>query len=103
MDIFVSVGTGLNSRQEAFVNAVETRLRSLGFTPRTIGRNTFSTNAPLGAIIELMDRCSGAVVIALERYFFENGHERRGSERERLLREVAFLGSDLLAAEVHTS
>jgi hypothetical protein len=82
MDIFVSVGTGLNQRQEAFVGAVEARLRTLGFNPCTIGRNTFSTEAPMSAIIELMDRCAGAVVIAVERYFFERGSERRGSDRE---------------------
>src|SRR5687767_168018 len=90
MDIFVSVGTGLNGQQEAFVSAVEIRLRSLGLVPCTMGRNTFSTDAPLTAIVELMDRCAGAVVIAVERYFFENGHERRGSDRERRLDQASF-------------
>src|SRR5688500_7981853 len=55
-----------------------------------MGRNTFSTDAPLTAIVELMDRCAGAVVIAVERYFFENGHERRGSDRERRLDQASF-------------
>lgn len=90
MDVFVSVGTGLNPQQEAFVNAVEARLRTLGLTPCTIGRNTFSTDAPLNAVNELMDRCVGAVVIAVERYFFEGGRERRGSDREKPLAAAAF-------------
>lgn len=82
MDVFVSVGTGLNARQEAFVGAVEARLRSIGFNPQTVGRNTFSTDAPLRAVTTLMDRCDGAVVIALERFYFAGGVERRGSDRE---------------------
>ena len=89
MDIFVSVGTGLNPQQETFVSAVEDRLRAIGFTPCTIGRNTFSSEAPLRAVAELMDRCAGAVVIALERYHFDNGVERRGSAKEQAVGPVA--------------
>jgi hypothetical protein len=88
MDVFVSVGTGLSPAQEAFVGAVEERLRAIGLNPRTIGRNTFSTEAPLHAVIELMDRCAGAVVIAIERYHFPVGVERRASPRERTLSDV---------------
>ena len=90
MDVFVSVGTGLNSEQEAFVSAVEAQLRLMGFNPCTIGRNTFSTDAPLKAVIALMDRCEGTVVVALERYYLEAGVERRGSEREQRLGAVSF-------------
>ena len=90
MNIFVSVGTGLNDRQETFVSAVEARLRGIGFVPCTIGRNTFSTDAPLAAVMDLMDRCAGAVVIAVERYFLEEGRERRGSDREKRLGPTSF-------------
>lgn len=85
MDVFVSVGTGLNPEQEAFVSAIEARLRAEGLNPRSVGRNTFSAAAPLRAVIDLMDRCEGTVVIALERYRFPNGLERAGSEREKEL------------------
>lgn len=85
MEVFVSVGTGLNASQEAFVDAIESRLRGLGLTPCTIGRNTFSTDAPLQAVVHLMERCSGAVVIALERYRFDGGVERPGSTKEKAL------------------
>jgi hypothetical protein len=89
MDIFVSVGTGLNSKQEEFVSAIEARLRAIGFTPCTIGRNTFSSNAPLRAVTELMDRCSGTVIIALERYRFSQGVDRPGSTQEKRLSHVS--------------
>jgi hypothetical protein len=85
MNVFVSVGTGLSDPQEAFVAAVEARLRAIGLHPCTIGRNTFSADAPLRAVTELMDRCDGAVVIALERYRFPAGIERPGSAKERPL------------------
>jgi hypothetical protein len=85
MNVFVSVGTGLNQTQEAFVSAIEGRLRGLELLPSTIGRNTFSSDAPLRAVTDLMDRCSGAVVIALERYHFAKGVERRGTDKERPL------------------
>lgn len=88
MDIFVSVGSGLSSRQEAFVSAVEERLRLLGLNPRTIGRNAWSADAPLQAVTDLMKQCSGAVVLALERFQFAEGVERRGSIREGHLRNV---------------
>ena len=45
-------------------------LRSEGLIPHTVGRNTFSSDAPLKKITELLDGCEGAVVIALERLFF---------------------------------
>lgn len=89
MDIFVSVGTGLNPDQEAFVGAIESRLTALGLKPCTIGRNTFSTDAPLQAVAHLMERCAGAVVIALERYRFNDGVERPGSAKEKPLGPVS--------------
>lgn len=88
MDVFVSVGTGLSTQQEAFVSAIEERLRAVGLTPRTIGRNTFSADAPLQAVTELMNQCGGAVVIALERFHFPRGEERRGSPRHETLTDV---------------
>src|SRR4051812_40867945 len=88
-DVFVSVGTGLSERQENFVAAVESRLRAVGLNPRTIGRNTFSADAPLDAVTNLMDECAGTVVIALERFYFPSGEERPGSAKGRSLRDVS--------------
>lgn len=90
MNVFVSVATGLSPEQEAFVDAVENRLRAIGLVPCTIGRNTFSTEAPLQAVVHLMARCAGTVVIALERYRFEDGLERPGSPKEKPLGPVSF-------------
>jgi hypothetical protein len=90
IDVFVSVGTGLSPTQEAFVSAVEARLRSEGFTPHTLNRNDWSTLAPLKAVIELMGRCQGAVILGLERYHFPRGTVRRGAAEEKKLGATAF-------------
>lgn len=88
MDVFVSVGSGLNPKQEIFVKAVEDRLRAINLTPRTVGRNTFSSDAPLKAVQTLMNDCKGVVVIALERFRFSDGIERFGSDRCEAVQEI---------------
>ncbi len=88
--IFVSVGGTATPEQEAFVRAVEDRLRSEGMSPHTVGRNFFSSDAPLRAVEALMNECSGAVVIGLERTYFPNGLERRGGPKERALTETRY-------------
>jgi hypothetical protein len=87
-NIFVSVGTSSNEEQEVFVRAVEDRLRSEGLIPHTVGRNTFSSDAPLKKVIELLDSCQGAVVIALERSFFPSGIDKRGGPNETQLSNI---------------
>ena len=82
LNVFVSVGGTATEEQEAFVRAVEERLRSEGLTPHTVGRNAFSTDAPLRAVTEVLDKCSGTIVIALERSYFPSGVEKRGGTNE---------------------
>ena len=78
MNVFVSVGSTSSPDQEAFVRAVEERLRAEGLVPQTVGRNVFSAGTPFSAVTKLMESCAGVVVIALERLYIENGAERRG-------------------------
>lgn len=88
LNVFVSVGGTATDSQEAFVRAVEDRLRSEGLVPHTVGRNTFSADAPLKTVTELLDKCSGTVVIALERMYFASGIEKRGGSKEASLAEI---------------
>ena len=87
-NVFVSVGATATNEQEDFVCAVEDRLRAEGLTPHTVGRNTFSADAPLVAVKQLLDRCSGTVVIALERSYFPAGVDKRGGPKETALSTV---------------
>ncbi len=77
-DVFVSVGGTFTSEQESFIRAVEDRLRGENMIPHTVGRNTFSSDAPLKTVTTLMEKCSGTVVVALERMYFSNGIDKRG-------------------------
>jgi len=86
--IFVSVGSTSSDQQEAFVCAIEARLRAEGLVPHTVGRNTFSADAPLKAVSELMNQCAGAVVIALERSYFPSGFDKPGGPKQTPLTEV---------------
>ena len=88
LNVFVSVGGTATEQQEAFVRAVEDRLRSEGLVPHTVGRNTFSADAPLKTVTELMNSSAGAVVIALERSYFPSGTEKRGGPKEVALTDV---------------
>jgi hypothetical protein len=88
LNVFVSVGATATEHQEAFVRAVEDRLRSEGLVPHTVGRNTFGADAPLKTVTDLMDKCAGTVVIALERSYFSAGTEKRGGPKEIALNDV---------------
>ena len=82
LNVFVSVGGTATELQEAFVRAVEDRLRSEGLIPHTVGRNTFSADSPLKTVTQLLDSCCGTVVIALERMYFPSGTDKRGGPKE---------------------
>ncbi|VVN70749.1 hypothetical protein [Pseudomonas fluorescens] len=88
LNVFVSVGAASTDQQDVFIRAVEDRLRSEGLVPHTVGRNTFSSDAPLKTVTELLDKCSGTVVIALERSYFASGVEKRGGPKESSLSNV---------------
>lgn len=88
-EIFLSVGGTANDEQERFVQALESRLRAEGLSPNTVGRNMFSSDAPLRTIETLMDRCVGTVVLALERSYFPEGIDKRGGSSEKILTNIA--------------
>lgn len=88
--IFISVGGTFHDKQESFVRAIEERLKSENLIPNTVGRNTFSNDSPLKKVFELMDECSGTMIIALERTYFPSGIERRGGLKEASLEEIKF-------------
>jgi hypothetical protein len=87
-NVFLSVGATSNEQQEVFLRAVEDRLRSEELIPHTVGRNTFSSGPPLKKVIELLDSCQGAVVLALERSFFPSGIDKRGGANETQLSNI---------------
>jgi hypothetical protein len=88
LNVFISVGGTATDEQEIFVSAIEDRLRSENLIPNTVGRNKFSADSPLKTINELMNECSGTIIIALERTYFPTGFEKRGGLKEMKLTET---------------
>lgn len=84
ISVFVSVGKTSSREQELFVSGIETNLEKNGLRPRTVGRSESSSRQPLRAIHRLMDRCAGALVVALPRVMIEKAIERRGEETTML-------------------
>jgi len=89
-NVFISVGGTATDEQENFVSAIETRLRSENLIPNTVGRNKFSADSPLKTINELMNDCSGTIIVALERTYFPTGLEKRGGIKESELTDTKF-------------
>jgi hypothetical protein len=90
LNVFVSVGGTATDNQESFVTAIENRLKIENLIPNTVGRNKFSTDPTLKAVNELMNNCSGTIIVALERTYFPTGLEKRGGVKESKLTEVKF-------------
>ena len=72
-----------------FVAAIEAHLVEHGFRPRTVGRNEFTYKQPLRYVDDLMNKCAGTLVIALERLSIERGIEQRGTPNETLVSDIA--------------
>ncbi len=85
IDVFISVGRTATPEQEAFVSAVEAYLQENGLNPRALGRSDFSSLQPLKFIEQVMNECSGTVVLAFERIHVVEGVELDGSEDEKPL------------------
>jgi hypothetical protein len=87
-DIFISAGRNSKPEHEKFISEIEQFLRNNGLNPRAVGRNEFTASQPLKYIKQVMNECSGTVVIAFERIHLEQGYEKRGSDAEKPLSNV---------------
>lgn len=88
IDVFISVGSNSNPEHEKFISEIEQFLRNNGLNPRAVGRTDFSAIQPLKFIEQVMNECSGTVVIAFERIHIEQGLEKRGSNAEKVLSNI---------------
>jgi len=79
IDVFFSVGRTITPAQHEFVAAIEGLLVSNGFLPRTVGRTDFARQKPLQLIADVMQECSGTLVVALERLRIHQGVELCGN------------------------
>jgi hypothetical protein len=87
-DVFLSVGRRLRPDQEEFVRSLEEELRRNDVSPKTVGRNDFTSGQPLARIAEVMAKCCGAVVIAFERTHSPTVVEYRRTPEEHTSHEI---------------
>jgi len=69
ISIFLSYPRPHQTRQAAFIGAVENYLRGRGFEPRTLGVTDYDMDVPLKAIRRLMLESHGLITIAFRRTF----------------------------------
>lgn len=77
INIFLSVGRTATPEQSAFVSAVETLLAVHDLAPRTVRRTDFADEKPLKHISNVLNECSGTIVVALERLHASDAVEFR--------------------------
>ena len=88
IDVFISVGRSSKPEHDRFISEIEQFLRNNGVNPRIIGRTDFASIQPLKFIEQVMNECSGTIVIAFERIHIDRGIEQRGSNVEKQLSNI---------------
>jgi len=82
-DVFLSVGSSSNEKQEAFIKSLENFLKANELNPMTLGRTFWSHKQPLQAVRDKMVECAATIILAFERTHIDQGVERRDSPREK--------------------
>jgi hypothetical protein len=85
INVFLSVGRTSTAVQEQFVTALEEHLIANDLSHQTVGRTVYTIKPPLQSITECMRDCNGAIILAFERIYVQNGFEKRGGEEESVL------------------
>ncbi len=62
-DIFVSRPTVVGDKYEVPYKTFEKFFNAQGFSPRRLGQSDYSLQAPLKAVIGLMNQCKGALIL----------------------------------------
>ena len=65
MDIFLSRPTWAHESFSPGLKTLGTLLGNLGVVPRTLGVSDYPSKAPLDEVIELMEKCQGAIILGI--------------------------------------
>lgn len=86
--VFFSVGSPHNDKQQAYINKLVEYFQSNGIKLETL--KEWNDNDPILPIIKELRESSGCFVLALERYFVNQGSEKRGSEQESEIKNKSY-------------
>lgn len=81
-NIFISRPTHIGEEFEVHYCAFERLLISDGLQPYRLGAGSYTLDAPLKGVIDLMDICKGAIVLGYPKYEI-SASIRKGGESER--------------------
>lgn len=73
MDIFISCPNWVDEAFRRGLDIFLSRLRDLGFQPRTLGTTDYPIKAPLDGVIEIMKKCKGAIILGYPQIFINSG------------------------------
>jgi hypothetical protein len=76
IDVFMSRPTWVDASFEGGLNGFLTRLKDLGMRACTLGTSEYPTEAPLDEVINLLDRCRGAVILGYPQIRADSGYVR---------------------------
>ena len=85
INVFISHPTPYNKQQENFLSLIELELKKHKLNPTNLGKNNWSFKSPLKPIKEIMDTCTAAIVIGLERHHSYIGYEKEFSKNSKEL------------------
>jgi hypothetical protein len=83
VNIFISHPTPHNESQKKFLFLIETFLKENDLNPTNLGKNNWSSRAPLQPIKEIMANCKAAIIIGLERHHSYIGYDREYSTESK--------------------
>jgi len=89
-NIFISMGSPFTPSQGQFLDALMDLLRACDVEPRVINKTDYPTGNPLSDISRVIGECQGAIVVAYERTYFDNGLEKRKSPQEKSIASVRY-------------
>lgn len=73
MDIFLSRPTWVHERFNVGLKTLGIQLSNLGFVPRTLGVSDYPSKAPLDEVIDLMEKCQGAIILGIPQIHVRSG------------------------------
>ena len=89
--VFFSVASPHNDKQQKYIDKLVDYFKNNGIILETL--KSWNDNDPILPIIEELKESNGCFVLALERYYVNNGAEKRGSEQENPIRDLSFTSS----------
>lgn len=85
--IFLSYPNPYNKKQENFIKQVSSKIREMGYDPRTLGRTDYDLSSPLSSIRRLMNESNGLITFAFRRTKIESAKCRPGTKYEEHIKD----------------